>query len=197
MGSYQFQANEVEIMKIGEVTRRKSMFSIENGELILTNLFLVWNTKNMFGKTKNTEQYPLRNIKVFNDKAQIKCHKNVNMNNPILTIYFTNGEAVFEFMNKSEHEIKKIANSINHVVTGTKENIYEVTNIYIPGIGKAAEVLKGTVDVFKDTFGVKQNKQYENINEKIAKKCSSCSAPISGTKGEVVYCNYCDTNQQL
>jgi hypothetical protein len=33
--------------------------------------------------------------------------------------------------------------------------------------------------------------------EKIARKCTSCGAPISGTKGQIVRCQYCDTEQRL
>jgi hypothetical protein len=33
--------------------------------------------------------------------------------------------------------------------------------------------------------------------ERVARKCSSCSAPISGIKGQVVCCHYCDSDQQL
>lgn len=196
MGSYNLQANEVVIMKIDQITRKNSMFSIENGELILTNLYLLWNTKNMFGKVKNTQQYPLHSIKVFNGKAQVKSEKK-NVGYPKLTILFMSSQVSFEFINKSEDEVEKIANSINHAVTGSTENIYELKNNAIPGAAKAAEVLKGTVDVFKNAFGVKDNKQNVNINEKVVNKCSSCSAPISGIKGQVVHCEYCDTDQQL
>lgn len=196
MGSYSLQPDEVVIMKVDQVIHKKSMFSLVSGEIMLTNLYLVWNTKNLIGKAKNIQQYPLHSIKVFNGKAQVKSEKKIG-ENPRLIIFFKNGQATFEFINKSEDEVKKMANSINHTVTGSTENIYELRNSSIPGVGKAAEVLKGTVDVFMDAFGVKQNKQNETIDEKVAKKCSSCSAPISGIKGQVVHCDYCDTEQQL
>jgi hypothetical protein len=197
MGNYSLQANEVVIMRVDQVTHKKSTFSFENGELILTNLYLVWNAKKMFGMAKNTQQqYPLHSIKVFNGKAQVTFEKKSG-GKPRLTIFFKDGQASFEFTNKSQDEVKTIANSINHTVTGTAENIYEVRNNSIPGVAKAAEALKGTVDVFKDAFGVKHSEKNETLNEKVAKKCSSCSAPISGMKGHVVHCDYCDTDQQL
>lgn len=194
MGSYNLQAIEVVIINIDQVIHKKSMFSLISGELILTNLNLVWKTKNLIRKT--TQQYPLHSIRVFNGKAQVMSEKKTG-ENPRLTIFFKNDQVTFQFINKREYVVKKLANSINHAVTGSTENIYELKSNAIPGVAKVAEVLKGTVDVFKDAFTVKDEKQHVNISKKVDKKCSSCSAPISGIEGQVAHCEYCDTAQQL
>lgn len=67
----------------------------------------------------------------------------------------------------------------------------------IPGTEMIADALGGTVDAFKDALGFKSKKSSTESIEKIAKKCSSCGATISGKKGQLVHCSYCDADQQL
>lgn len=196
MAGLNLQANEVVLMKHDQLSRKSSTFATETGDFVLTNLFLVWTSKNLFGNVKNMQQIPLNSIKVYNGKAQILVNK-VNGEFPKLTVYCLNGQEVFEFLGKTEDELKIMANSINQAITKSNDNIYDVKSNAIIGAAAAAEMLKDTVNVFKDAFGVKVKKQDDNVIEKIAKKCNSCGAPISGIKGHIINCDYCDSNQQI
>ncbi len=196
MDNNNYQSNEVVILSYEKLSRKISTFSTETGDLTLTNLYLVWSVKNMFGNVKSTQQYPLNTIKIYNGKVQVKAEKSAT-EFPKLTIFFMNGQVVFEIINKSEDELKTLANSINQVLTGSDSNLYDVKNYSNKNVAKAAEVLKGTVNVFKDVLGVKDIQQNVIANEKVAKKCTSCSALISGIKDQITVCEYCDTVQQL
>lgn len=68
----------------------------------------------------------------------------------------------------------------------------------IPGTEYLSETIIGTVDTFKNTFGIK-SKKVENgaSSEKVTKKCISCSAPLIGGKRKTIHCKYCDTDQIL
>lgn len=196
MAGINLQANEMVLDKHEQLTRRISTFATENGDFLLTNLYLTWISKNLLGNIKNVQQIPLNSIKVNNGKAQIIVNK-MNAEFPKLTVFYLNGQESFQFLSKSEDDLKVMANNINRAVTKKEEDIYEVKNYTIMGAALAAEVLKDTVNVFKDAFGVKNNKQTNQPIERIARKCTACGAPVSGLKGQVISCEYCDSDQQI
>jgi flagellar motor switch protein FliN len=93
-----------------------------NGELILTNLNLVYiTTKGVFKTTYITQKYPINQIKVFNGKAQVILGKNGDID-----IYFRNEQESFRFWNndtlfsdkKAEKEAAKWVNAINQLIAG-------------------------------------------------------------------------------
>ena len=45
--------------------------------------------------------------------------------------------------------------------------------------------------------GLKSKIKGDKPTENVVKKCTACGAPISGYKGQIVSCQYCDTNQNL
>jgi len=196
MAGINLQANEMVLDKHEQLMRRVSSFATENGDFLLTNLYLTWVSKNVFGNIKNVQQIPLNSIKINNGKAQVMVNK-VGVESPKLTIFYLSGQETFEFVGKSEDDLKVMANAINKAITKKDEDLYEVKSYTIIGAALAAEVLKDTVNVFKDAFGVKGNKQNTPINERVAKKCIACGAPISGQKGQVISCEYCDSDQQI
>ena len=163
-------------------------------ELILTNLNLVLISKGVFGNTKNIQTFPVNQIKVFNNQAQVFLSK-TSGGYPQIEVYLLNGQENFGF------ESKKIALNwiakINQLVTGEDVEIGVSAKTAIPGTEMIAEALGGTVDAFKSALGFKSNKSSMDSPEKVAKKCSNCGAMISGKKGQIVRCSYCGTDQQL
>lgn len=163
-------------------------------ELILTNFNLVLVSKGSFGKTKNVRTFPIQHIKATNNRAQVILSE-TKSGSPQIEIYFVNGVEMFGFDDKNE-AITWI-NKINFLVTG-EETVMDVpTKKVIPGTEMIADALAGTVDVFKNAFGIKSKKPSDEADRRVAGKCCYCGAAISGIKGQVVRCSYCDGDQQL
>jgi len=59
-----------------------------------------------------------------------------------------------------------------------------------------AETLKDTVGSFKDNIKNSNSFKVKSGKTKMM-KCPSCGASLSGTKGEIVQCEYCDTKHQI
>lgn len=188
MVNYNLQPNESIIMKQDPIIHGGLMANFTD-ELILTNLQIVLVSKGMFGNLKGIQTFPLNQIKVFNGQAQVLLGK-TRGGYPQIDVYLLNGQESFGFKNKRE-AVKWIAN-INKLITGNEVKVDASPSMAIPGAEYVAETLKGTVDTFKGALGIKSK-----MPTKVAKKCSSCGAPISGTKGQIVRCQYCDADGQL
>ena len=190
---YKLLPNEAMIMKQERVIHGGAMANFTD-ELILTNQNLVLISKGTFGNVKNIQAFPVNQIKVFNNQAQIMLSK-TRGGHPQIEVYLLNGQVNFGF------ESKKIATiwieKINQLVTGQDVEINVSTKTAIPGTEMIADALGGTVDAFKGAFGFGSKKSSTESDEKVAKKCSSCGATISGKKGQIIRCSYCDDNQQL
>ena len=103
--------------------------------------------------------------------------------------YFLNGQEAFGFQKKREAE--QWADNINKLLAGEVE-FGQADNKAIPGAEFIAETLKDTFDTVKGVFGKKTAKE-----ERATKYCTSCGAPLSGTKGRVVRCQHCRSEQKL
>jgi hypothetical protein len=190
--NYDMQPNEVVILKKDRIRHGGFMASYTD-ELILTNLNLVLISKGAFGNIKNVQKFPLHQIKIFDGKAQaVLSEPNYGM--PQLDVYFLNGQESFCFGSFSQKDVIQFVNNINKLLTGNEN---EVASKTIPGTEYIAEAIKGTVDVFKDALGIHPKTPTSQAPEKIAGKCNSCGAPIFGTVGQVVRCQYCNADQQL
>lgn len=195
MSKYNLQPNEFFILNSEYVRRGET-----RGELILTNLNLVYITSKGFFKTTYIPQlYPINQIKVFNGKAQVILGKDGNID-----FHFINGQESFQFWNndtlfsdkKAEKEAGRWVNAFNQLITG---QVSEIDTSVSPAMAAAAVIagtIKDTFDTFKGALRVKSKNNNETPT-KAAKKCSSCGASISGIKGQIVRCQYCDADQQL
>ncbi|MDN3451027.1 PH domain-containing protein [Planococcus sp. APC 3906] len=165
-------------------------------ELILTNQNIIHVKKGVFGNTKNVKKYPLNQIKIFNGKSQAILGKQRN-GSPQLEIYFLNGHEFFGFQSLIKKEVVQWINAISKLVTG-HESTTVPSGFALLGTEYFSETIKGTVDIFKDTFGI-QSKKIDNSvsSEMVSKKCISCSAPLTGKKLQIMHCKYCDTDQVL
>lgn len=191
--NYTLQPNESIIMKSGRITHGGLMIGYTD-ELVLTNLNIILIEKGVFGNVKNIKYFPINQIKVYNGKPQVILTKQQN-GFPKMEVYLLNGQDAFGFESKKEAE--KWINNINQLFSGTSEGYDDTESKAIPGVEFVADVLKDTFDTFAGAFGFKSKTKANATQEKIAKKCSSCGSQISGTKGQVIRCQYCDSDQQL
>ena len=195
MDKYNLQPNEYFILNNEHVYHGNTM-----GELILTNLNLVHITsKGIFKTTYIPQVYSINQIKVFNGKAQAIIGKDGKID-----IHFINGVESFKFLNndtffsgkKAEKEASKWVNSINQLINGQVSETDTLVSSEVTGTGIIVESIKDTFDTVKGSFGIRPKSNIE-IPKKVVKKCTYCGAPISGKKGQIVSCEYCDADQQL
>lgn len=156
--------------------------------LILTNKYVIYIKRNIWGKAKETKKFPLASIKMYNGKPQAVLNKAAN-GFPTLDIYFQTSEETFGFQSKSE--VIKWCEKINEAITGEKSSIGDDTNsmFTIPGTEELARTLKATFDTYKEAFGIKTKK--EDKPQTASCRCSGCGAPNTGIKGETKKCPYC------
>lgn len=196
MSEYQLRPDESLVMKSDRVLYGGVMSGYTN-ELVLTNKNIVLIKKGIMGKAKGIQHFPLNQVKVFDGKAQAISSKQQN-GYPQLEVYLINSQEKFGF--ESKREVEKWVTSINQLLTVGSVSTNDAAKYAIPGTEVLADTLKGTVDTFKNAFGVRSSKKANSSVDShgsIAGKCTSCGAPISGIKGQLVTCQYCDTSQQL
>lgn len=171
------------------------MFGGYTDELILTSQNLVLVEKSILGRTKAIRTFPLNQIKVYNGEVQAVPGKARN-GSPSLDVYFVDGMESFRFQINAKKETIFWAQKINQVVTGTAARAISPD---ATGSEKVAEAMKGTVDAFKGAFGIKSKAEIAAAaaSVPVARGCSACGAHVSGTRGQVVTCAYCDTANQL
>ncbi|WP_394189918.1 hypothetical protein [Paenisporosarcina quisquiliarum] len=195
MAVFNLMPNESIILKSQNVAHG-GLMAIHTDELILTNQNIIHVKKGVFGNTKNVKRYAVNQIKIFNGEPQAILGKQRNGSSQ-LEIYFLNGHECFGFQSMTKKEVVQWINAITKLVTGNESTTVPL-GFAIPGTEYLAETIKGTVDTFKNTIGINSKKTDNGVSsEKVTKKCISCSAPLTGNKGQTMYCKYCDTAQVL
>jgi hypothetical protein len=165
-------------------------------------------------------RFPISQIKVINGKAQVIISTEVY--EAELEICFINGQESFMF--EYLKEAQKWADAISQLRAGNAVDIEnsistssskKTKDPNFAGLGATIGVFAGgpvgalaggtigalagkTVGALSDTLGKKAPEIPARVsNEKVARKCTSCGAPISGIKEQIVRCQYCDADQQL
>ncbi len=159
-----------------------------NGSAVLTDQHIYHITTGFFGGIKDVNKLPLRQIQIENGKAQVTV-KFAVLEGSKLVVRANNRTYTYAFTNTLTNEAKKWGDYITQKLTGYTADVEQTGEI-----AEVASQIKGTIDAFKGAFGVKS---MLSSNEKVNGKCNACRAPISGNKGSVVRCPYCDTEQKL
>jgi hypothetical protein len=175
-------------------------------ELVLTNLNLICINKGVFGNTKNVFKYPLNQIKMYNGKPQALQGKLTN-GTATLDVYFLNGVETFYFdginRKKINDWIKAITNTITQSGTGENYSSDDSDDSVAGAFKEVGDEFKEVGQELLGAFGINLGKKKmgsqgsDGSGEKVSKKCVSCSAPLTGVKGQVIKCLYCDTEQTL
>ncbi len=194
MANYNFEPNESIILKSERVLHGEGRSAKYTDDLILTNQNIILISKGLNGSTKNTETYPVNQIKKYNGKAQVILGRNRALN-PQLEVYFKDHQEIFGFLSKGE--VEKWIVTINDLVTGSLSDENTRKLMAIPGTEIVATTLKDTYDTVMGVFGAKQKGNIKPLNVKVTIKCIGCGSPLSGIQGHSVRCHYCDTDQIL
>lgn len=189
---YNLQPNEVVILKTDAIMHGGGFGSAYTDELILTNLNLVLVRKGVFGNSKGVLTFPVSQIKVHNQQAQVAVGKNRGAD--ALEVYFVNGHEYFNFGSgrKYKKKVHEWVAKINFVVTGQDAPVQSVSSLALPGAELVAGVLKDTFGVFKSKLGSQPGAPVT-----ISGKCRSCGAPATGFQGQTITCEYCGSAQPL
>ena len=166
-------------------------------ELILTSRNLIVVSLSMQRKPKGSHSFPLEHIRVVGGRPQVFATGTYPMN--VLEVHFHDGQQSFRF--NSKDELRDWVDDIHKLTTGRADELGTATDFSSSGARTSGEPWKQTVDMFKASFGFppKDDKRpvAVAVPERTARKCTSCSAPISGIVGRVVRCEYCQSDQQL
>jgi len=171
---YELQPNESVIMKSEDVT-----YGRHSGDLILTNLNIIWVRRGATGKAKGVQQFPVQQIKIFAGKAQAFLQKTFG-EYPKLEVNFISGQESFEFQSKKE--VEQWIHNINQMATGQTEFDASASTV-IPGteiVTETLETVKGTVDAFKGALGIKSKSE---LATETAKDIAGTVGAFFGAKG--------------
>lgn len=184
--TFTLDPDEVLIMKSDRITYGDGLIRSPQNELILTNKDIILIIKGAFNKIKTIRRFPLKEIKIYNDQAQAFVGKDrSNSGRPALDIIFQSSQQSFVF-EYNKRDVIKWVEKINELVTGKKiTSIESNAKFTLPGTEILAKTLKGTVDTYKNVFGIKKKEIHISLN------CPGCAAPLSGIKGETSKCPYC------
>lgn len=191
MADYSLLPNENVILENYNVCHFERGKTSNVGELVLTNLNLIFVKKGTFGRLQGIQKFPLSKIKTVEGNAQILFKKSSSGHYQI-ELFFLNSQEIFVFNSLGKKDVIEWLDEISEIITGHPAPLTSSERIYIPGSDVVADTLKNTFNTIKGSFGIK-----DKDPEKITKRCISCRAPLTGNIGQTVYCKYCDTEQSL
>ena len=197
MAKVNLQPNEVILLQSDSVSKSGGIFQ-QSGDLVLTNRDIIFIPKNLMGLGKGQERYPLNQLRCYNGQPQALLSKTNGY--PQLELIFQNGQIAFSFMLLGKREVLRWIDAITKVINGETVDTNRNLSAAIPGTEFVAETVKDTLGKFSGALGISGIGSKIGLtpsDEKTTIRCISCRAPLTGTKGQVVKCQYCDTKQTL
>lgn len=177
MSVYQLDQNEAVIMHASNVLCGSSRV-----DLILTNKNLIQVNKGFFGGDKDSQKYPLKDLKVLNGKANVLIGKS-SAGQKQMELYFNGYERKYHFgamlaENKWSSAIIKAHKQLMDEIEREQKAA--------SGKGNILKSIAGTFDSAKEKVLPKKAPSMKTI------KCPKCGAELSGEKGSAVQCPYCN-----
>lgn len=194
--TYQLQPDEWVVSKTPTGTAyhgSRPTLTTNQTELVLTSRNIIVVSQSPFGRPKGARYFPLDQVKVVGARPQVFSAGGFGSNR--LEVHFLNGQESFGFGSRSE--VLEWADNISRLITGRADEITTTTDLSSP----VGDPWKETVEQVKASFGLAgrhdRQRGTDSNTTRSARKCTSCSAPIAGTLGSVVRCEYCQSHQQL
>lgn len=174
MGVYTLDEDEMFIMRASDVMAGTS----GKVDLVLTSKNIIQVNKGFFGGDKNAEKYPLAELKVYHNKANIVATKSKAGKRQV-ELYFSNYEKVYLFdssilQNKWISEIQKAHKQYLENAEKARRQAAKKANVFKSLSDSAKGILPKRAPVIQTA------------------KCEKCGAELSGKKGDIVRCEYCD-----
>jgi hypothetical protein len=157
--------------------------------IVLTNRNIILVSIGLMGKPKGARYFPLNQIKIADGHPQIVTTSRTGSN--LLEIHFQSGVETFAFRRKKE--LRAWSENIAKLLAGDTDDFSAARDKAIPGVAYVAGSLKDTFGAVRTSLGLDSGSR----SGQVAGKCAACGAPLSGNTGDVVRCQYCDSDQQL
>lgn len=179
------QVEDVERMEFPSIgAKSKRTPRGQSGNLILTNERIVfsWRT-GVFRKETHLESFPLQDVKVYKDVAQVKAFRPYTEGAPYpVHVFFTQEQVEFQFPEHRKSSIQPWIETINEEIVGVKQG-FDPADIATDGVlSKIAQVAKSMV-VPKDVAVAKPS--YSSIT------CPNCNGVNRVLEGSVSECQFC------
>ena len=194
MDRYELKPKETILMENRASYFGKGLFGKESIDLLLTDLSIILAIKNYFDQIKGIIRIDLNDIKTLNGQPLVKIE-----NDYYLLISTLKGE--FKIVFHDKREARLFCKNITNLLYGDPIQLEVEEKETLFGSEELAETWKNTVNTFKKSIlgeEPEQKKQPEKkISPMITAKCIGCGAPLSGRKGTIQHCTYCDTDQVI
>ncbi len=177
MSAYQLDLDEAVILQDSHVSNNGSKVT-----LILTSKNLIQVNKGFFGGDKDSQKYPLSDLKELNGKPNVRIGKTRN-GGPQVEFYFQGYERFYSFQDLFAE--RKWVNAVEKAYKSFVLNM-DPDNKQVSGMGKLLSPLKDTIENAKRSV-------LPGYREPRMAKCPKCGAELVGRKGEAIRCDYCDT----
>lgn len=182
---------------------RGGLIDLYSDELVLTNIALVVIHKSIMGGIKDTQRFPLDQIKILNGVPQALLGTSSSGENQ-LHVHFLHGTEAFALgradddsggildillvspQDKERRNIAAWQSAISQAVLALPQ---KVASAHIPQTISPKETSPQNPSSSLPTPPTRPTS--------VTKKCMGCRAPLSGVQGQKVTCNYCDTEQVL
>jgi hypothetical protein len=185
MPDLELNADEYEVMRSEQIRYGGAMANYTS-DLVLTNQHILLIRRGVFGGAKKAERFPLRDVKVVQDRPQAIARDDS------LEVHFVDRQEVFGFVPRRKKEIKVWATNISNLLVGDEDAVRGVKDKALPGAEYLAEAARDTLDALKRPF-----RSAPHRAEKVARSCTSCATLISGRVGRVVQCPSCGSDKKL
>jgi len=197
MNDINLQSNERIICQEDGVAKGKTVGVCINS-IVLTNLNFYCLNKNIVGSIKSIDKFPLREIQMIGGEPHVRVGTSMN-GQSTLEIHTHGSTEIYQFNSLGNSKAVKWVNLIYQQIVGHDSNEKTI----LGSISKIAKDVTSTgAGMIGETVGTLVNSFKEGISNEgkptiINTKCKSCHAPISGQKGQIIKCKYCDTKQTL
>lgn len=188
MDDFKLESNESVIGRCDNAYDKKNLWIMKMGTLLVTSKNVIWAERNAFMTLKHLHKTPLRDLKIHDNQVQIGYSENPG-EYPKITFYFCDHEETY--FSQNGLALKELINKVNQEVTGNTMDVAGVS------AGAPQGGMDYVVKSFKSAFGVFDNPVTHEQPIPVAKKCICCGASLSGFKGQIIKCPYCDTKQVL
>lgn len=202
---YNLGPGEVLIMQSEGAVLLSGKDEIDLDEVALTNQNLILVNEvstGLFSSQRLLKRCPLESIACPEGAPQAFVGKKHDMY--VLQVAFAEEGITLHFPSNEKREAKRWADAIKYAVVGDIDSIdteatplgNDVTGLIdgVTGFVSAfvSEATSATKEVSK-----KNNPPRKTVAGKATAKCSGCHAPLFGTKGSIVTCEYCGSKQTL
>lgn len=155
------------------------------GEMMLTNKYLYWEKNRLFNRKSEPEKYSINKIKTYEGKPQILIDNHGGFMR--FQVHLDNQTLVFNY--NSKRDVLDLISEVNKLFGYEETESFDSKNA-LPGAEFVAKKVAGTVNAFKNAFGVKPKQEVI-----LTKFCMNCGAQITGPQGKSVTCEYCGSSQ--